>query len=250
MDPILLPCPSVSSTQDAEDVASLVDRLASTINARVLNGDIARGTRLPQEALAAEFGVSRTPVREALRKLQASGVVELLPNRGAVVRGPSAREIRESYEVRTELEGLAAELATTRIADADLLRLRDAEELFRTSVGQLVAGLRRDGRDAPWNEQDDWVRANDLFHHAILEAAGNRRLAEIMDDLRRSFPRELTWSALSANSRRLEDNVLQHGAILEAIERRDAPAARLRMIAHVRTAGELVLHYFETVGES
>jgi len=65
-------------------------------------------------------------------------------------------------------------------------------------------------------------------------------------DLRRSFPRELTWSALSANSRRLEDDVLQHGAILDAIVRRDAPEARDRMVAHIRTAGELVVHYFET----
>ena len=237
----------MSSTQEATD-ASLVDRLAATIQARVLSGEIVRGTRLPQEGLAAEFGVSRTPVREALRKLQAAGVVEVLPNRGAVVRGPSAREIRESYEVRTELEGLAAELATARMGDAHLLRLRESEELFRTSVGQLVAGL-RGGKDAPWDEHDAWVRANDLFHQTILEAAGNRRLAEVLGDLRRSFPRELAWSALSANSRRLEDNVLLHGAILDAIERRDAAAARQSRVAHIRTAGELVLHYFETVAE-
>ena len=172
----------------------------------------------------------------------------MLPNRGAVVRGPSAREIRESYEVRTELEGLAAELATARMGDAHLLRLRESEELFRTSVGQLVAGL-RGGKDAPWDEHDAWVRANDLFHQTILDAAGNRRLTEVLGDLRRSFPRELAWSALSANSRRLEDNVLQHGAILDAIERRDAAAARQSMVAHIRTAGELVLHYFETVAE-
>ena len=238
----------MTSLRDGADT-SLVDRLASAIQARVLSGEIVRGARLPQEALAAEFGVSRTPVREALRKLQAAGVVEVLPNRGAVVRGPSAREIRESYEVRTELEGLAAELATTRISDANLQQLREAEELFRISVGQLVSGARRGASEAPWDEHDDWVRANDLFHGAILDAAGNRRLAELLGDLRRSFPRELTWSALSANSRRLEDNVLQHGAILEAIEHRDAAAARGCMVAHIRTAGELVLHYFETVGE-
>ena len=237
----------MTSLHDGADT-SLVDRLASTIQARVLSGEIVRGTRLPQEALAAEFGVSRTPVREALRKLQAAGVVEVLPNRGAVVRGPSAREIRESYEVRTELEGLAAQLATTRIADAHLLQLREVEEVFRSSVGRLVAGLRRDGSEMPWDEDDDWVRANDRFHQVILEAAGNRRLGELLGDLRRSFPRELTWSALSANLRRLEDNVLQHGAILDAIERRDAAAARDHMTAHVRAAGELVLHYFETVG--
>ena len=237
------------SNPDTVDT-SLVDMLASTIYARVLSGAIVRGARLPQEALAAEFGVSRTPVREALRKLQAAGVVELLPNRGAVVRGPSAREIRESYEVRTELEGLAAELATARIGDADLQRLRGAEELFRNSVGELVAGLRRGRPAAPWDERDAWVQANDLFHQTVLEAAGNRRLAEIMGDLRRSFPRELTWSALSANSRRLEETVLQHGAILGAIERRDAGAARLCMVAHVRAAGELVVHHFETVGDA
>ena len=90
---------------------SLVDHLASTIQARVLSGEIPSGTRLRQEAIAKEFGVSRTPVREALRKLQAMGVAQLQHNRGAVVRGPTPREVREAYEVRAELEGLAAELA-------------------------------------------------------------------------------------------------------------------------------------------
>ena len=92
-----------------KDDAALVDRLASTIQARVLSGEIPTGSRLRQETLASEFGVSRTPVREALRKLQAGGLVQLEPNRGAVVRGPSAREVREAYEVRAELEGLFPE---------------------------------------------------------------------------------------------------------------------------------------------
>src|SRR4249920_226686 len=81
---------------------ALVDRLATTIQSRVLAGEIPTGTRLRQVALADEFGVSRTPVREALRKLQASGLVEVVPHRGAVVRVPAAREIREAYEVRAE----------------------------------------------------------------------------------------------------------------------------------------------------
>jgi DNA-binding GntR family transcriptional regulator len=116
----------MSAAVDGAAVSPLVDRLAGAIQTRVLSGDVPVGTRLRQEALAEEFGVSRTPVREALRKLQSTGLVELLPNRGAVVRGPSAREIREAYEVRAELEGLAAELAAGRISDADLLRLREA----------------------------------------------------------------------------------------------------------------------------
>lgn len=222
---------------------STVERLAGAIQAQVLRGDVPVGTRLRQEALAEEFGVSRTPVREALRQLQATGLVELLPNRGAVVRGPSAREIREAYEVRAELEGLAARLAAERISDRDLVRLREAQTLFRKSVTTLIA--RRARRAVPWKDESVWVQANDLFHQAILDAAGNGRLNHTIADLHRSFPRDLTWTALSQSSRLLEENVDQHDAILEAIERRNPEEARRRMVDHVRSAGELVTLHFE-----
>ena len=236
----------MTATADGTTGSPLVDRLAGAIQTRVLSGDVPVGTRLRQEALADEFGVSRTPVREALRKLQATGLVELHPNRGAVVRGPSAREIREAYEVRAELEGLAAELAAGRISDRDLLRLREAQALFRKSVETLIA--RRARRRAPWKDESVWVRANDLFHQAILDAAGNERLSDTIADLHRSFPRDLTWTALSQSSRLLEENVEQHEAVLEAIEQRDSEEARRRMIEHIRTAGELVTLQFEKAG--
>lgn len=236
----------MTATADGTTGSPLVDRLAGAIQTRVLSGDVPVGTRLRQEALADEFGVSRTPVREALRKLQATGLVELHPNRGAVVRGPSAREIREAYEVRAELEGLAAELAAGRISDRDLLRLREAQALFRKSVETLIA--RRARRRAPWKDESVWVRANDLFHQAILDAAGNERLSDTIADLHRSFPRDLTWTALSQSSRLLEENVEQHEAVLEAIEQRDSEEARRRMIEHIRTAGELVTLHFEQAG--
>jgi DNA-binding GntR family transcriptional regulator len=222
---------------------STVERVAGAIQSRVLSGAVPVGTRLRQEALAEEFGVSRTPVREALRQLQATGLVELLPNRGAVVRGPSAREIREAYEVRAELEGLAAELAAERISDSDLLRLGEAQALFRESVATLIEGRAR--RPAPWRDESVWVRANDLFHQTILDAAANGRLITTIADLHRSFPRDLTWAALSRSSRLLAENVEQHEAILEAIERRNPAEARQRMIDHVRSAGELVTLHFE-----
>src|SRR3954462_8704680 len=101
--------------------AALVDRLASSIRQRVLSGEFPSGSRLRQEALAEEFGVSRTPVREALRQLQATGMGEVQPNRGAVVRGASARDIRENLEVRAELEAYAAELAAERVRDEHLV---------------------------------------------------------------------------------------------------------------------------------
>jgi DNA-binding GntR family transcriptional regulator len=225
----------------APDGSPLVDRLAAAIHGRILSGSIPIGARLRQEALAEEFGVSRTPVREALRKLEMTGIVELLPHRGAVVRGPSARDIREAYDVRAELEGRAAELAAGHISDHDLRRLREAEALFRRAVTTLVA---RRGRP-DWKDSSSWVQANDLFHQAILDAAANRRLIATIADLHRSFPRDLTWAALSGNSRLLEENVEQHAAILSGIESGDPEEARRRMVEHVRSAGELIARHFE-----
>ncbi len=228
---------------------ALVDHLAATLQARVLSGEIPTGTRLRQEVIAREFGVSRTPVREALRQLHAIGIAEVKPNRGAVVRAPSARDLREAYEVRAELEGLAAELAATRIVDEQLARLHEAQLLFRKSIEMLISRRRRRRDEPTWDDDSDWVRANDLFHQVIQEASGNAQLLRTIADLHRSFPRALTWSALSESSALLEENVRQHDGILEAIEARDAGESRRRMVEHVRAAGELIAHRFERAAE-
>jgi DNA-binding GntR family transcriptional regulator len=220
---------------------ALVDQIAESIRTRVLGGEILVGSRLRQETLAAEFGVSRTPIREALRKLQANGIVAVQPNRGAVVRGPTAREIRDAYEVRGELEGLAAELAATRIRDLQLGELKRAEALFGEAVARLV-----DRRERTTPPADGvWTEANDLFHRVIQEAGGNDRLIAIVQDLHRSFPRGLTWSALSGSSALLQQNVEEHAGIREAIEQHDPEEARQRMIAHITHAGELIAEHFE-----
>lgn len=218
----------------------LVDRLAAAIQARILSGEIPSHSRLRQASLAAEFGVSRTPVREALRKLQSLGVVVLEPHRGAIVRGISPREVREAYLVRAELEGLAAELATAHVTDEELRRLHEAQALFRHSIeGEIEK--RRSGEDAaPWSAENDWERANNMFHEVIQQAAGNRQLRAAIENLHKSFPRHLSWLALSRSSHLLGENVEQHNRIVQAIERRDPPSARAEMSAHVRAAGELV----------
>jgi DNA-binding GntR family transcriptional regulator len=216
--------------------AALVDEIASALQARVLRGEIPSGARLRQETIAADFGVSRTPVREALRKLQAVGLVDLAPNKGAVVRAPTVREIREGYVVRAELEGLAAALAATLITRSQLERLHESVELFRTC---------RD-TDA---ELELWSRANASFHEIVHEAAANERLRAILADLHKSFPRDLTEIVLGEKPRRIEDNVEQHERILDAIEGHDSDLARARMIEHVRNAGDLVvLRYEQRIG--
>jgi DNA-binding GntR family transcriptional regulator len=217
----------------------VVDEIATAIQTRIVTGEIPAGTRLRQEQLAAEYKLSRTPIREALRKLQAEGTVELVPNQGAVVRGPTVRDVREGYEVRAELEGMAAALAATWITDVHLRELQEAEELFRRAIEDAPPGP----VDGP--HEHAWVHANDQFHEAVQAAAGNQRLRRTIGDLHKAFPRSLTWGALQADSRLMAENVEQHQAVLAAIEARDADAARDAMRRHVLRAGELIARWVE-----
>jgi DNA-binding GntR family transcriptional regulator len=232
--------------QVTEERRALVDKLAAQLQARVLSGELPSGTRLRQEALAEEFGVSRTPVREALRKLQASGLVELRPHRGALVRGLSSREIRDAYEVRAELEALAAGVAAVRIRQEQLERLHRAQGQFREALERVTARRTRNGRRRlSGDDIAAWVRANDEFHQVIQEAGGNQVLVATLLHLHRSFPRDLSRIVLSENTNLLAENVAEHESVLDAIERGDADAARTLMHSHVVRAGSLVTLRFE-----
>ncbi len=220
-----------------------VQQLVHALEAGIASGELPVDTWLRQETLAAEFNVSRTPVREALRALEAKGMVEVVPNRGALVRGPTPRDIREAYVLRAELEGFAAELASRWIRDDELRQLREAEELFQRFVEDYVGEPRTETTRAA--AQARWREANDLFHLAVQRGAGNARLRAAIEDLHRSFPRNLTWAALSGDSRLLRDNVEEHRAIRSAIEDREPATARRLMTEHVLRAGELVATWFE-----
>lgn len=217
--------------------SALVDEVTDHIRAGIMGGRLPVGTRLPQATLAAELGLSRTPVREALRRLQAEGVVEIIPNRGAIVRGLTPRDIREAYQVRAELEGLAAELAAQWIKEDELRQLAEAAELFRTCA------RRTDDDGDPLTAE--WAKANNMFHEIVQRAARNEQLRRTIVGLHRSFPRSLTGTALSRDRRLLEPNIAEHERILRAIEARDGAEARRAMTDHVRRSGELVAMQFE-----
>jgi DNA-binding GntR family transcriptional regulator len=224
---------------------ALVDYLAQQLQMRIMSGSLPSGTRLRQETLAGEFGVSRTPVREALRQLQASGMVTVEPRRGAVVHGPSSRDIREAYLVRAELEGLAAELATELITDEQLERLRAAVAAFRTMAKGLAGPDRSD--QPPTDADVEWAAANTQFHNAILEAADNRAVKATVEHLylTGAIPRDLAWAALSQSARLLQEDAEQHAQILAAIEERRAGQARRLMRQHISRSGELVARLHE-----
>jgi DNA-binding GntR family transcriptional regulator len=213
---------------------ALTERVADAIHARIVGGDWPAGTWLRQNTLAAEFEVSRTPVREALKTLSERGVVEQIPHRGARVRLPTLRDLREAYTVRAVLEGLAAEIAADLATQDQMDRLLAAEKMFEDAVNAFA----EDGARGV-NSGRSWQAANDAFHEVLHEASHNEVLRATIQQLHRRFPRNLTWGVLS-DLRLLTDNVSQHRAIREAVERRDGVAARELMQAHIRRSGELL----------
>jgi DNA-binding GntR family transcriptional regulator len=232
----------------ATSAEKLVGSLAERISAKILAGEYPPGSRLRQEALAEEFSVSRTPIREALRQLEVKGVIQHVPNQGAIVLAPNARDIREAYQVRAELEGLAISLAVEWITDEQIERMHTAQKRFAATVEKLTVTARMSNAKAHLKNVPNWVESNDEFHGVVIEASGNRRLRQLIRDLHLGFTRSVMLSALTMDGRRMRENVAQHEAILSAITRHDAIEARKEMTHHILRSGELIVWWLESQG--
>lgn len=231
----------------APSTEQLVGSLAARISAKIFAGEYPPGSRLRQEALADEFSVSRTPIREALRQLEVKGVIQHRPNQGAIVLAPNARDIRGAYQVRAELEGLAISLAIEWITDEQIERMRRAQKRFSECVDKLIAA-RKSNAKTQLRNVPSWVESNDEFHAVVIEASGNGRLKQAIQDLHLGFTRNIMLSALTMDGRRMRENVSQHDAILAAIVRHDPAEARRLMTHHILRSGELVVWWLESQG--
>jgi len=218
--------------------SALVDEIAAAIRKRIMSGQIPIGAQMRQAELATELGVSRTPVREALRQLHTSGLIEVVPNRGAIVRVPSPWEVRDAYEVRAELEGLACERAVSRINDAELDELRAANQSMRDEVAKTKTRV-------PADAEPPTVEYNDAFHTLIHRVADNEWLTREINEINHAFPRNVSWLVLTGNKRQREENVAEHDRIVDALAAGDAETARTEMQAHVKNAGEQLARWYE-----
>jgi len=228
-------------TEASADGSAKSDRVVVELQRRILVGEIPIGTWLRHGAIAEEFGVSRTPVREALRVLQAQGIVTIARNRGARVNGHSGRDIRELGEVRAELEGLAAELAADRIDNRQMDVMNKAWLSFETTIRDLATT----GPEPTPAAGAQWAEANQMFHGAIIEASGNFQLMLSIDDLGRRLPRNASYTVYGRNSRLLQQNVDEHRAVADAIVRRDGAGAREAMRAHIVSSAESMARWAE-----
>lgn len=227
-------------------LTSYADEIAFRLEAEILDGAYAPGSHLMQEEICTRFGVSRTPVREALRKLQAQNLVDLIPNKGARIRTITLSELTEVYAVRAELEGYAASLAAPQFSGEHAAALESVQAQLESVVTMLGAPQPRQAGESVINAQ--LTRFNEEFHGVIRAVAGNGLLDRMISDLQRRFPKDYVWKTIESAELIETINVTEHRRILEALARKDADAARAAMTAHVNHAGSVLLRHLRDTG--
>lgn len=198
------------------------DYFRDRIEDEIATGQLKPGERLDEMSLAERFGVSRTPIREALQQLAAGGMVELRPNRGAIVSAPDPARLMEMFDVMAELEAMCGRLAARRLLAEDEAQLTSTLNACRTAM------------DA--GDPDAYYYENERFHRAIYAASGNRFLADQVLSLHR---RLAPFRRLQLRVRnRLKTSQREHEEILAAILDGEAGIAAERLRAHVAVQGE------------
>lgn len=213
------------------------------IRRAIVEGAYAPGQRLVEQRLAEEHGLSRTPVREALRRLQAEGLVDVERHRGAAVRRLSADDIADIYELRSRLEGYACERAATRATREQLDRIAVAVTCFAEQVADLGPTAVPPSVEA----SHALTRWNDELHLTILDAAGNDRLTAL---LFRTVDHPLVFQALRRYDRdQLERSALFHRLIQEALADGAGDRAGRLMAEHVLQGRDVLLQAVRAAGD-
>jgi DNA-binding GntR family transcriptional regulator len=195
------------------------------LESAILTGELRPRERLIEQELAERLGMSRTPIREALRRLEERGLVRILPHRGAVVADISPVDIENIYAVRCHVESLAARLAAERITPKTIQQVRDIESAqSRRSAVRNIRAL---------------MQANDAFHDTIYGAAGNPCLLEVIQQLRRQV-HPVRFSAWSQPDR-IARSLTEHREMIEVLRRRDGAGLAELTQRHLSVAKDAYL---------
>jgi DNA-binding GntR family transcriptional regulator len=201
----------------------------ATLRAAILTGRLAGGTPLRQEDLAAAFGVSRMPVREALRQLEAQALLDFVPHKGAVVTEISAADAADTYAIRMALEPAALTLSIPNLTDVEFARAAD-----------LIHDM---------DVEDDPGRMGELnrrFHLTLYEAGPHPKLISLAQSQLSSFDRYLRFQLAAKGRAHLSQE--DHRALLAAARKRDCPAAVAILQRHLRTAAATLATFFAERG--
>ncbi|KQT61668.1 AsnC family transcriptional regulator [Methylobacterium sp. Leaf456] len=208
------------------------EALRDQLEQDIVTGHFRPGERLDEQSLATRFGVSRTPIREALMQLASTGMVELQPRRGAFVASLSLRAVVERFEAMAALEGMCGALAARRITDAQRSTLVTAHEACEAATRAGCA--------------DTYYYANERFHRAIYEACHNQYLAEQAGQLHTLLK---PYRRLQLRARhRVGQSLAEHGAIVAAILAGDSGRAEQSLREHILIQGERLNDFISSFG--
>lgn len=214
------------ATRQPSARVSLVESAYQVIRRRILDNEYPQGHQVLEQELAAELGMSRTPIREALVRLEHEHLVQLIPRHGMRVVPLSVDDLRDMYEVLTALELTAIERLARSKAEAVAFEPIDA------ALDAMDVAIRKRDRDA-------WIRADERFHRTLLDLCGNGRLKALADVLwDQSHRARITTVRLRPD---LQPSNEEHRAVVEAIRQGDWKEARARHLKHrVRTSREII----------
>lgn len=202
----------------SEEHFSLSGQVFHQIREGILSGKYAANEELKEKTIGEEFGVSRTPVREALRQLELEGLVSIIPNKGAYVIGVSLQDIKDIYEMRCLLEGLCASWAAEKITPEQLAELD--ENIF---LAEFHAAKEN------WNQM---VELDNRFHELLYQASGSRELSHVLRDYHQYVQRVRKVSL--GYPKRVQESTEEHKAIVEALRSKDPKLAQEHAVKHIR----------------
>ena len=203
-----------------ESTKSLEEKVYLALEDAILSGEYKRGDSLTEMSLCKKLGVSRTPVRSALHRLSEEGLIEIAPNRGAIVVGMNDDDLADIYKTRIRLEGLASSMATERMSDVEKHALAETVELSEFYLGK--------------GDVEKLKELDTNFHIIIYKASGSRTLSKILSELHRNI-RSYRKLSLTVPGR-LEKSIEEHKEILAAIESGDAKRADEITSRHIENA--------------
>ena len=210
----------------------LRDVVFQTLRQAILRGELKPGERLMEIHLAQKLGVSRTPVREAIRKLELEGLVLMIPRKGAIVAEITVQDLEDVLEVRMALEELAVKIACKRITQEQLEEIkRRSAEFCKTLYGDDVAAC---------------AQADMAFHDAIYEATGNRRLVQILNNLREQMYRYRMEYLKEPGTHKLL--LKEHEAIYSALKKHDKAEAGSAIRIHIENQRRSIISSLRDAG--
>ena len=219
--------------QTQKRFTSLTRLLAEELKTAILAGKLTAGESLSDDKLTGLLKVSRVPLREAFRLLEADGYVTFLSHNRAVVSKPTVEEIQDFYSIASVLEGLAARLAVQRADQEEITRLRELHQLLREAYQK--------------RDFESYFEANSYFHQFIAEMAGNERLYHLIEGLRREI-RKTRILSLHA-PQRLDYSMREHDQILDAFLKRNADLAETAVIKHLENQMQVLKSVLESGGQ-